>query len=632
MEQELFCSRDLWYKRPYGAVKCGQTVHFNLRVPRRLGISEITFFAESDAGEYFEKPIPWRGLESDCDVYGAKFSAPGTPCVLRYGFILDSFPDKFYLKRLPNGASELCRERPSELWQLTVFSKSAARPYHNYGEGITYHIFADRFARAQTAAAPADGELKSVRRMHTDWDECPEFLPDERGEITNNDFFGGNLRGIIQKLPYLKRLSVSTIYLSPIFESSSNHRYDTGDYMKIDPLLGTEKDFTELCRAAEKLDIRIILDGVFNHTGSCSKYFNRTGTYPDVGAYQSEASPYYSWYSFEQWPDKYSCWWGIKTLPQVNENNADYRSCIFGAKDSVVRHWLKAGASGWRLDVADELPDDFISGLADAARRTKKDAVIIGEVWEDASTKISYGQHRRYILNGALDGVMNYPLYNAILGFLRGGSSEEFIFDMEQIRENYPKSVFYSLMNHIGTHDTVRILTGLGCCRDFTGQSKSFRAEYRLSPEERALGIARLKLGSLIQYCFPGSPTVYYGDEAGMEGFEDPLNRRTYPWGRECTELVDWYVRLGELRRSLPALKKGSFEFAPFCDPELLIFRRSFGARTVTVAVNRGQCEKHIRIDSRNASVRDLISGGTADCEDGSAEFILGAMSGAVIV
>ena len=314
------------------------------------------------------------------------------------------------------------------------------------------------------------------RVLHENWSDIPEYRPNEQGEILNNDFFGGTLRGIASKLDYLESLHVRTIYLNPIFQAYSNHRYDTGDYKRIDPMLGTEEDFRALCAQAAARGMRVILDGVFNHTGYDSRYFNGSGRYNSLGAHQSKDSPYYGWFDFKRWPDEYGSWWGIYTLPQVNEMNEDYLRYIIEDEDSVIRRWLRLGASGWRLDVADELPDAFIRHLTAAAKREKPDALVLGEVWEDASNKISYSERRAYFHGGELDSVMNYPLSDAILAFLGGGTAEHFAETMECIRENYPHDVFYSLMNVVGTHDTARTLTLLGVADEEWRMDRDARA------------------------------------------------------------------------------------------------------------------------------------------------------------
>ena len=365
-------------------------------------------------------------------------------------------------------------------------------------------------------------------------------------------------------------------------------------------MLGTEEDFRKLCREAHRRGMRVILDGVFNHTGFVSKYFNGDGFYPEPGAHQSWDSPYRSWFQFIQWPDQYESWWGIYSLPAVNEGDPAYREFIFGGEDSVVRRWLRAGADGWRLDVADELPDDFIAGIHQAVRAEKPEGIVIGEVWEDGSTKIAYDVRRKHILGGHCDGLMNYPLRSAILDYVCRPSGEHFMEEMETIRENYPPFAFHNAMNALGTHDTARILTVLGAQEAGVGQDREWRAHHRLSPEELARGKALLKIASALLFAFPGSPTVYYGDEVGMEGFEDPFNRRTFPWGGEDQEMLAWFCALGALRKRIKPLRRGDIRYLAG-KGGLLAFTRTLDRETVLCVFNSGPEEVRLRL-----SLKDL--------------------------
>lgn len=507
-----FDSRDVRYKDPFGAVSCGAEVRFALGADEPLEACCLLVRQEF-AGLEQEVPLSPSG-----DGWKGVLTAPVEPELIWYAFRVRR-PDGSLLWLGRNGCGgEADRQR----WQLTVYEPTPTPDW--FGRGVTYQIFPDRFCRL---AVPDGHGMVGQRLVHQRWDDTPQWQPDKAGEIRNNDYFGGSLLGIISKLDYLQSLSVSTLYLCPIFEADSNHRYNTADYRRIDPMLGTEEDFRQLCREAHRRGIRVLLDGVFNHTGSNSRYFNAQGFYPELGAAQSQDSLYFDWYSFHPWPTDYDAWWGVRTLPAVNEEAPTYRDFIVRSQDSVVRHWLRQGADGWRLDVADELPDDFIAEIRQAMESEKPDSFLLGEVWEDGSNKIAYSRRRRYLLGRETHGLMNYPFRTAALAWLRGGDASAFRRDMEEIRENYPPAAFYSGLNILGTHDTPRLLTMLGAAR--TPESKDDRAAYRLSPEELDMGLARLRLGALLLYSFPGSPTVFYGDEAGMQGFEDPLNRGTYP-------------------------------------------------------------------------------------------------------
>ena len=610
----IFNSREQHYRRPFGAVSAGTLVYFTLCPPREIGAVRVALEANFELnGRTVEAELAWTALSQSRDVYTGSLDTSGCLGPVWYRFRIETTRRTVYICCLPGktgGIGQLC-ESDGPWFQLTVYGGSF-QPARWYGQGVTYHIFPDRFARSK---AP-DAKQFPDRIIHENWNDVPEYRPDESGEILNNDFFGGELAGIQDKLPYLKELGVGTIYLSPVFESSSNHRYDTGDYHRIDPMLGTNEDFTALCRAAEKMGIRVILDGVFNHTGFDSRYFNGRGSYDSVGAHQSQESPYFDWYGFDRWPDRYSSWWGIYTLPQVNELSQSYRRFIMGGRDSVARRWLRAGASGWRLDVADELPDEFIRDFRKAAKEEKPDAVIIGEVWEDASSKISYGKRRRYLLGDELDGVMNYPLRSALIGFVRGGDAAQLKETVETLRENYPKPAFFSLMNILGTHDTPRILTVLGVSDEKYAIPRDEKARFRLMPAQREMARRRLKIASLLLFAVPGSPCVYYGDEAGMEGFEDPFNRAGFPWGGEDTELTQWYRALSGARARSEALRCGELSFISAKGP-LLVLSRACEAEHVLAAANRGEAPLDITRDWPAEEALDLLSGQEFRAEDG---------------
>lgn len=567
-------SRDPRYKTPFGAAASGTQVRFTLRPPRAEGYSYASLTArfESRHDETIIVKMPWQGHELGQDLFSVELDTTGYVGLVWYSF---------QLKKL-NGAKQDLGP-----YQLTVYDGEEEVPAW-FGEGVTYQIFPDRFRRSRI---PDPEGMVGERWVHQSWEEFPEYRPDERGEVRNRDFFGGDFQGVIDKLDYLKELGVETLYFNPIFEAAENHRYGTADYSRVDPMLGANEDFSHLCAEAHRRGMRVMLDGVFNHTGYVSRYFNGDGFYPETGASQSQDSPYRSWFNFTQWPGKYESWWGIYSLPAVNENDPSYQEFIFGGEDSVVRRWLRAGADGWRLDVADELPDSFVHGIHAAARAEKPDAVVIGEVWEDGSTKVAYGVRRKHILGGHCDGLMNYPLRSAILSYFQGGGGEAFVESMEAIRENYPPFAFRSAMNSLGTHDTARILTLLGAGGEYRDQTKEWRAQFRLSPRQRSRGRELLKAASLLLFCFPGSPTVYYGDEAGMEGFEDPFNRRTYPWGREDQTLLEWYQALGRLRSRHSALRRGSIRYVLGKGP-LLAFLRETGDERLLCAFNAGN-EEH---------------------------------------
>lgn len=597
----VFDSRDLHCKKPYGALPCGEEWSLTCRPLSSEGFTHCSVIIRREFScHQLETEMPFTGFwedracfslsrlpfqDSELVWYWFRFwRDDGTGCLLdKTGYRSQGTP-------VP--------------WQLTVYEQSRTPDW--FGEGITYQIFPDRYCRL---SVPSPEGLIGNRWIHEKWDESPAWQPED-GEIKNRDFFGGSLAGVAAHLDDLAALGVSCLYFCPIFESASNHRYNTADYKKIDPLLGTEADFKSLCAQARERGIRIILDGVFNHTGSQSVYFNADGFYPTLGAAQSQESPYYNWFHFSDWPGSYESWWGISTLPSVQENCPSYVDYIIQGDDSVVKHWLRAGASGWRLDVADELPDNFIEKLRTAVEETNPDALLLGEVWEDASNKISYSQRRKYLLGRELHGVMNYPFRTALLNYLLGGGAENFREATETLRENYPPSAFYSAMNFLGTHDTPRILTVLGG-RPLP-EGRDAQSTFRLSSQERETALIRLHLASAVLFTFPGSPMIYYGDEAGVEGAADPFNRETYPWGREDQKLLAWFHNLARLRKERLSLRRGTLQWLKAQGP-LLAYVRDIAGESTFLLLNNGEESGSFSLpdmDCQNLLTGEAVSGG----------------------
>ncbi len=460
---------------------------------------------------------------------------------------------------------------------LTVHTPEYRTPEWFKG-GVMYQIFPDRFCK--------EGAMPDIkgRVRRTDWGGTPQYRPNEQGKVLNNDFFGGNFKGIQSKLPYLKGLGVTAIYLNPIFEAASNHRYDTSDYMHIDGMLGCEQDFQELVNEAKILGIRLILDGVFNHTGDNSVYFNKYGEYPSVGAYQSKNSPYYSWYSFQEFPNRYSSWWGIDILPEVNENSPEYQKFIFG-EGGVLKKWLGFGIGGYRLDVADELPDFFLKKLRTSVKEEDTEALIIGEVWEDASNKIAYSQRREYLQGLELDSVMNYPLKEGIIRYMQTGNAAALLHTVRVLLNHYPKQTVDCLMNILGTHDTSRILTVLGGIYCNNKDDMAMESAY-LSPKNKQKAIEKLKMAAILQYTLPGVPCLYYGDENGMEGHIDPFCRRCFDWEHLNEDLISFYQALGKIREEhRDVFKEGSFQDL-YVSEGILLFKREKDEKAIFVYAN----------------------------------------------
>lgn len=564
---QIFCSRNSFYRNPMGAVEEGTTIHLRIKVPQYLkcGKAYLVVIDEGRNSKRDNYLMAWNGtLDDDSEIWECDFT-PSKKGLYWYTFRLDTADGIRYLVR-DFGSVARIDYNIIYSWQLTCYKKGFTTPDWPAG-GVMYQIFPDRFAFS--------GENKRAgrddREYHSSWDEIPEWRPNKEGIITNTDFFEGDLKGITQKLDYLEDLGVTCIYLNPIFEAYSNHRYDTASYEHIDPLLGTQEDFEILCKEAKQHGIRIINDGVFSHTGSDSIYFNRQGRYKTVGAFNSKESPYFSWYDFNNWPYGYNSWWGFDTLPNTKEDDPSYNEYING-ENGIIRKWIKAGNSGWRLDVADELPDVFIENLRKAAKAEGEENIVIGEVWEDASNKESYGSRRKFLLGDQLDTVMNYPFRSAILEYLKGIDAYHIMEGILCIMENYPRPVIKNLMNFITTHDTERAITLLAG-EPLNGRDRYFQANTRMTDEQRGYGLRLMKVAAGLMFTLPGFPCVYYGDEAGVEGYKDPFNRSTYPWGHEDTNLLEWHKALAAFRKENSCFNDGEFT-SGYCKNNIMSYIR----------------------------------------------------------
>lgn len=593
---------NLNYKSIFGAIRQFHTCRFSIRLPKNLVLdfAPVLILVRTGLKERFI-PMVEVEEEEDCYAYSAKYT-PYFADVHYYYFSYTVGGVRYYIKKVN------CHEggiNVGDLFQLTVYEKDYKTPEFLKG-GVMYQIFPDRFCKS----GKEHDNVPSDRILREDWEGTPYYKPDENGHVWNNDYFGGDFAGIQLKLPYLHDLGVTCIYLNPIFESHENHRYNTANYMKADPLLGTNEEFAELCAEAKKYGISVILDGVFSHTGADSIYFNKFNRYDNLGAYNSKESPYYDWYSFFDYPHGYEAWWGIDTLPNVQENNPDYTEYICG-DEGVLNYWLSMGAAGYRLDVADELPDQFLDNLRKCVKSFDNEKIVIGEVWEDASNKESYGIKRRYLLGDQLDSVMNYPFRDAIINYVKGGSPQDLEYTVMTIIENYPKPTVDVLMNFVSTHDIERAINRLGgeSCDD---KNKDWMAERYLSPEEYARGKNLLKSAMALQFFLPGVPSIYYGDEAGLQGYKDPFNRRCYPWGHEDTELIEYVSELSRVRKSLDVMKDGRIYFV-YSDDRVVAFARTgevdaiiFVNRSGETAVVNNVCQALSRFDDLESFLGDF--------------------------
>ena len=573
-------SHNLELRNPFGAVSIGIKVRIRLWTSKKCSayINLINF--HNNQIEIQMNEIGWNSSVNNW-VYETEVDTSNNTGLIYYYFRVNYHGrDIIYGNNIESlgGVGQVYFNEPVS-YQITIYSKQEVPSW--YREGIIYQIFVDRFFNGED-----EGKVLNPKKntfIYGNWDDSPMYIKDVNGNIERWDFYGGNLLGVKKKLEYIKSLGVSIIYFNPIFDSPSCHKYDTGDYEKIDPMFGDEQIFKDLCSEAEKLGMRIILDGVFSHTGSDSKYFNKFGNYDSLGAYQSLQSPYYRWYRFNDYPNLYETWWGFSNMPNVDELNPSYLDYIIRNDNSVIEKWLSLGAGGWRLDVADELPDEFIKILRKKLKEVKKDSVLIGEVWEDASNKVSYNRKREYLFGNELDSVTNYPLRQIILDLVRNHiGSKYFIKKYLSLKENYPKEYFYSTMNMLGNHDTERVLTMLNNNIDL------------------------LKEAVLIQMTLPGVPLIYYGDEAGLNGGKDPSNRKSYPWGKENKDILEFYRKISAIRVSEEALKNGEIEFLEF-NNGILGYERTLNKDRIIIVVNIMEKEENISINNVDGNILDLL-------------------------
>ena len=621
-----FNSRDEFYKKPFGAVTFGTKVTFRLRISEPLKGLKCSISMWKD-----DERLPQLVMEKEKEdengdvIYVAEFKAPKEGVNIWYHFILENFDEKFYYCNndlQTGGEGKLVEDSPLS-YQLTVYKDDKTPDW--FKKGIVYQIFPDRFHRGSDCDKRKDDTLKRIEGKNhgkifiDDWYKTPHYERDEKGGVAGFEFYGGTLKGIEEKLPYLKSLGVTIIYLNPIFEARSNHRYDIGDYMTIDSLLGDEDSFKSLVASAKKMDIGIVLDGVFSHQGADSIYFNKYNNYETIGAYNSKDSKYYPWYTFTRYPDEYACWWGVGELPNTNELNEDYLNFICKGSNSVIKHWMKQGIAGFRLDVADELPDEFIFEIRKAMDKVNKDNILLGEVWEDATNKVSYDVHRKYCLGGALKSVTNYPFMNTAIGFMKGYVSpyelSEFIY---KEMENYPVEYLLANINLLDSHDRVRIITELSDSRNVDEISDDEKYGHEIDRDKYLLAVSRLKALTVLQYTMPGVPLIYYGDEVGVFGYTDPYNRKTYPWGREDENLLSHYKAIGEMRHKSKAVSEGVYRTL-YTGKHVIAFEKTFKDEKVVVIVNRGifnDESEYVELNVNGKEAVDLLSGETITIND----------------
>ena len=593
----LYDSKLPQFKEPFGTLTPGQPCRLHIHIPCAVQATAVKCLMQYEDGRTTAQEFLFskKRIEGPYEIWQAEFSIPQEGLYFYYYYI-----------DTPSGGFRLFKQgddtnmEAGALWQVSCVPADFHTPQWARGATI-YQVFPDRFHKS--GDCDLTGKLTPYT-VHSGWNEEVDWRPTEDDLVLNNDFFGGNFRGIIEKLDYIADLGVNLLYLNPISKSFSSHRYDTGDYKTPDPMLGTEADFAELCRQAHARGIRVILDGVYSHTGSNSPYFNREGQFDSVGAYNSQESPYYSWYTFQHWPDQYTCWWNFDTLPTVNKLDPAFVNFIIEDEDSVVAHWMKLGADGFRLDVADELPDFFIERIRQAVKAHGADKLLLGEVWEDATTKEAYGVRRTYLLGKGLDSVMNYPFKEAVLNFLRGGDGQAAAQAILDICEHYPAPALHSLFNFMSTHDTVRAITALAG-EPLDNHDRNWQSGRRMSPEAYEHGVKLLAMAYAAIFTLPGVPSIYYGDEVAMQGYKDPFNRGYYEWDSTETRLRPILTQLALLRKSCDAFKEGRFELVE-AGPDLLHYRRVGPTQSAEIALNRSNALRVITAFGKAAEVNPM--------------------------
>lgn len=586
-----------------GAFFCRDTLVLTAEVPRALGAAGVVLRIARDGCADTDMPFSFISTGKGIDTYRLSLSltalcAPNDHGLFYYEVLFLRGNDTLFTDAAEDNVSFSLKSYSHGRFRLLASQNEFETPAWFHGKTM-YHIFVDRFA-------PRGGERPEGALYHEGWhEEIEQFGAYPGAPVANNEFFGGTLWGIIDKLDYLASLSVGVLYLSPIFRAVSNHKYDTGDYETVDAQFGGREALVALIDAARARGIGVMLDGVFNHTGDNSRYFDRYGTYGTNGAYQSTASPYHDWFYFKHHPDRYECWWDIPILPKLNLSNPDVHRYFVG-EGGIVDTYTRLGVLGWRLDVADELPNAFLDELRQRVKNaTGGQGVVLGEVWENAADKIAYGRRRRYFEGAQLDSVMNYPLRRGLIAFLKEGNAAALTAVLRELWGSYPVSVCHSLMNILTTHDTERILTTLGGAADDGRFTNAELRVMRMTKAERAVAVSRLKMAAALQYTVFGVPSLFYGDEAGMEGYHDPFCRRPYPWGKEDAELLAYYQRLGRIRKENPVLANGDFRILQESESALCYLRENEKG-SLMVAANNGDTPFTVTLPGK---ATELLSG-----------------------
>lgn len=608
----FYNSRDLKHKAPFGAQPQGSEISFKLAVntetikKARLVVETQKIVGNMEKVSYHDEikyPLKKSEVQGDkelwsctvkfynMNVYAYYFEIETEDGLVYYGNNEQDFSFTVFKLKGTNGIGKLYTDKDKLIkYTQTIYDGEFKTPDWSK-DVIYYYIFPERFKNGDKSNDPKPGVRKFYGdqdiEFHDNWNDKP-YVPGEEGtdDIYCNDFFGGDLEGVRQKLDYLKDLGINTIYFNPIFQAISNHKYDTTDYMKIDEAFGTNEEFENLVEEAKEKGIRIILDTSINHCGSDSVYMDRYSKYEGLGAFKGEEiqkdSPYYDWFIWneeaEKVDDKYERWLGVPSLATLAEVDS-YKDFAYRDENSVTKYWLNMGIGGWRMDVAPWKSDIFWREWRREVKNTNADALTICETWFDSS---------KYLLGDQFDSTMNYLFRYPIFEYAKGGSAADFVNVLEMVRENYPDEAFYSLMNLLSTHDSARALYEFGY------------KEAGESEEAVELAKKRLLMCTLFQMTYPGAPAIYYGDEVGVTGGDDPKNRATYPWeedgGKPDYSLLNIFKSLTKLRNENKVLRRGSVEFA-YADENVIVMLRNLGEDYALIAVNNAKEDKNISLE-----------------------------------
>jgi glycosidase len=617
-----FDSRNPADKTPFGAVPEGTNVHFEIKAP--AGVEQMQLVVERRLLEGNQERLDYEELARVPMRKTARGWAVdwrfGEPAVYGYYF-LATIQGRHFVYGNNKDAVYWTREKGSMGLGLVEALPDARRAIRRYRQtayarnfqvpawardAVYYYIFPERYRNGNRANDPRPGVDRyhdQTVELHKNWLDKP-WKPgsgDGSDALFNNDFFGGDLAGIIEKLDDIKDLGANTIYMTPIWRAASNHKYDTADYTQIDPAFGTNEDFARLCAEAAKRGIRVIPDASLNHVGSDSVYFDRYGNFRSNGAFEggkpNPASPWADWFTLDpsqaEADKQYKGWVGVPDLPEINKASKSFRAFAYGNPDSVMKQWLDRGAAGWRMDVAPWVPDDFWREWRAAIKAHKPDALTVAETWFDAS---------KFLLGDEFDSTMNYIFRSTVLDYAAGGDARKLYANIELMREAYPPQAFYALMNLLSTHDTARSLHVLGYHDD--GDAAKL-----------ALAKQRLMLAVLFQMSFPGSPAIYYGDEVGLGGGDDPYNRGTYPWpdegGKPDLALRSQFKRLIHLRQDHAVLRHGTIAAPVHLDEHVIALLRQDGEHRALVLTNNAETERSVtlKLPAGRADWTDALSG-----------------------